>query len=66
MADPDELDRLSLLMSPKFQQFLSEARDDIQQRRLIPEEKFWKQVEADAKTRTAKPARKRTKPKVRS
>lgn len=35
-------------MSPKFQKFLAEARDDIQARRLIPQDEFWRRVEADA------------------
>jgi hypothetical protein len=71
--DPDDLDRLSLLLSPKFQKLLREARDDICERRLLADDEMWRRVEArtkanrtDGRTKEVKQTRKRSKPKARS
>jgi prevent-host-death family protein len=43
--DEDEIERLALAYSPKFQKMLSLARQQIQEGRGIPHEDFWREVE---------------------
>jgi prevent-host-death family protein len=43
--DEDEIERLALAYSPKFQKMLSLARQQIQEGRGIRHEDFWREVE---------------------
>ena len=43
--DEDEIERLALAYSPKFQKMLSLARQQIREGRGIRHEDFWKEVE---------------------
>ena len=45
--DEDELDRLVFASSPRLQEILEEGRKEIRDGRGIPNEEFWKQVEAE-------------------
>ncbi len=47
MEDEDEIERLVLAYSPKFQKILSAAREDIRQTGGIRHEDFWRDVVAD-------------------
>jgi len=42
--DEDEIERLALAYSPKFQKMLSLARQQIREGQGIPHEDFWKEV----------------------
>lgn len=57
IADEDELERLVLAYSPKFQRIMETSRRQIAETGGIPHEEFWRQVEAETKTRAK---RKRT------
>jgi antitoxin (DNA-binding transcriptional repressor) of toxin-antitoxin stability system len=46
--DEDELERLILAYSPRFQHILSTARREIRETGGIPHEDFWHEVEAEA------------------
>ena len=53
--DEDELDRLVFASSPRLQEILKGGRKEIRAGRGIPNEEFWKQVEAEQpKTNTGK------------
>ena len=43
--DEDEIERLTLAYSPKFQKMLSLARQQIREERGIRHEDFWREVE---------------------
>jgi prevent-host-death family protein len=45
MADEDELERLILAYSPKFQEILGIAEKQIRDGSGIPHEEFWKEIE---------------------
>jgi len=45
--DEDEIDRLVLAYSPKFQKMLSIAKQQIRDGGGIPHEDFWKEVEEE-------------------
>jgi hypothetical protein len=45
--DEDELERLALAHSPKFQAILNAGRREIRETSGIPHEEFWRQAEAD-------------------
>ena len=47
MEDEDELERLILAYSPKFQAILADARREIQEGKGIPHEEFWEAVESE-------------------
>lgn len=47
IADGDELERLVLAYSPKFQAILNAGRNEIRETGGIPHEDFWRQVEAE-------------------
>src|SRR5437868_10422829 len=49
VTDDDELERLVLGHSPKFQALLDKSRRQIQQTGGIPHEQFWREVKAEAK-----------------
>jgi prevent-host-death family protein len=48
-TDDDELERLVLAHSPKFQALLDKSRRQIEQTGGIPHEQFWQEVKADAR-----------------
>jgi prevent-host-death family protein len=45
MEDEEELERIILAYSPKFQGLLEKSRKQIQDRSGIPHQDFWKEVE---------------------
>jgi len=45
-ADEDEIERLSLAYSPKFNRILDAARRDIRKGKGIPHDEFWAEMEA--------------------
>jgi prevent-host-death family protein len=45
MDDEEELERIILAYSPKFQSLLEKSRKQIQDRGGIPHQDFWKEVE---------------------
>ena len=47
VTDDDELERLVLAHSPKFQALLERSRHQIEQTGGIPHEVFWREVEAE-------------------
>jgi prevent-host-death family protein len=47
ITDGDELERLVLAYSPKFQAILNTGRNEIRETGGIPHEDFWRQVEAE-------------------
>jgi prevent-host-death family protein len=52
VADDDELERLVLAHSPKFQALLDKSRRQIEETGGIPHDQFWREVKAE----TRKPA----------
>jgi prevent-host-death family protein len=44
VPDEDELERLVLAYSPRFQSILKDARQQIREGRGIPHEEFWREV----------------------
>lgn len=52
VTDGDELERLMLAHSPKFQALLDKSRRQIEETGGIPHEQFWREVKAE----TPKPA----------
>ena len=63
VSDDDELERLVLAHSPKFQALLDKSRRQIEETGGIPHDVFWREVEAKShkKAEKAKPARRGTK-----
>lgn len=51
--DDDELERLVLAHSPKFQALLDKSRRQIEETGGIPHEQFWREVKAESR-KTAK------------
>jgi prevent-host-death family protein len=49
VTDDDELERLVLAHSPKFQALLDKSRRQIEQTGGIPHEQFWREVIAEAR-----------------
>ena len=62
VADDDELERLVLAYSPKFQELLDRSRRQIKETGGIPHERFWQEVEAESREDASKgkSARRRT------
>jgi len=52
MEDDDELERLVLAYSRRFQAILQEAREQIRTTGGIPHDDFWREVEAEADHQT--------------
>src|SRR5260221_9449869 len=48
VTDDDELERLVLAHSPKFQALLDKSRRQIEETGGIPHEQFWREVEAES------------------
>src|ERR1700687_2392213 len=63
VTDEDELERLILAHSPKFQALLDKSRRQIEETGGIPHDVFWREVEAESRegTRKGKPGQRRTK-----
>jgi prevent-host-death family protein len=63
VTDEDELERLVLAHSPKFQALLDKSRRQIEETGGIPHDVFWRQVEVASRTNAekAKPRQRRTK-----
>ena len=63
VTDEDELERLILAHSPKFQALLDKSRHQIEETGGIPHRQFWREVKADSRgvTRKGKPVGSRTK-----
>ena len=49
VTDDDELERLVLAHSPKFQALLDKSRRQIEETGGIPHEQFWREVEAETR-----------------
>ena len=49
VTDDDELERLLLAHSPKFQALLDKSRRQIDETGGIPHEQFWQEVEAESR-----------------
>ncbi len=47
LADEDEIERLIMAYSPKFQSILARGRQEIQQTGGIAHEEFWREVKTD-------------------
>jgi prevent-host-death family protein len=45
MEDEDEIERLILAYSPKFQKILQTAEEQIQNNETIPHDEFWKNLD---------------------
>jgi antitoxin (DNA-binding transcriptional repressor) of toxin-antitoxin stability system len=58
VQDQDELERLVFASSRRLQQILEKGRKEIRNGRGIPNEEFWKQVDAEQPTKKGKRGRK--------
>src|SRR6266404_8949915 len=54
VADDDELERLVLAHSPKFQALLDKSRRQIEETGGIPHEQFWRDVKAERRATAGK------------
>src|ERR1700730_1875142 len=54
VTDEDELERLVLAHSPKFQALLDKSRRQIEETGGIPHDVFWREVEAESRGNGAK------------
>lgn len=63
VTDDDELERLLLAHSPKFQALLDRSRRQIEETGGIPHDVFWREVKAESRedARKDKPAQRRNK-----
>ena len=52
MEDDDELERLALAYSRRFQAILHEARDQLRTTGGIPHDDFWREVEGESNQQT--------------
>src|SRR5215831_15347847 len=59
VTDEDELERLVLAHSPKFQALLDKSRRQIEETGGIPHDVFWRRVKAERSRKLAKPSRAR-------
>ena len=57
VTDDDELERLVLAHSPKFQALLDKSRRQIEETGGIPHEQFWREVEAEDREAAGKGSR---------
>ena len=57
VTDNDELERLVLAHSPKFQSLLNKSRRQIEKTGGIPHEQFWREVEAENREAAGKSPR---------
>ena len=54
VKDEDEVERVVLANSPRFQAILEVARQQIREGKGIPHDQFWAEVKSRAKRRTTK------------
>src|SRR5437764_3501597 len=54
VTDDDELERLVLAHSPKFQALLNKSRRQIEETGGIPHDVFWREVKAESRKNTKK------------
>ena len=54
VTDEDELERLVLAHSPKFQALLDKSRRQIEETGGIPHDVFWREVEAESREEASK------------
>jgi prevent-host-death family protein len=54
VTDDDELERLVLAHSPKFQALLDKSRRQIEETGGIPHDQFWREVKAERRETTGK------------
>jgi prevent-host-death family protein len=66
VTDEDELERLLLAHSPKFQALLDKSRRKIEQTGGIPHDQFWREVEVESRQGTSKGSRGSRRTKRRS
>src|SRR5205085_4728803 len=57
VTDDDELERLVLAHSPKFQSLLDRSRRQIEETGGIPHDVFWREVEAESRDKARKAKR---------
>src|SRR6266403_3916824 len=57
VTDDDELERLMLAHSPKFQALLDKSRRQIEETGGVPHEQFWREVKAETRKRADKNGR---------
>src|SRR5207237_10520698 len=57
VTDDDELERLVLAHSPKFQALLDKSRRQIEETGGIPHDQFWREVEAEGRAAAGKGGR---------
>lgn len=57
VSDEDELERLILAHSPKFQAILEKSRRQIDATGGIPHDEFWREVEAEGRANRGKDSR---------
>jgi prevent-host-death family protein len=57
VTDDDELERLVLAYSPKFQALLDKSRRQIEETGGIPHERFWREVKAESRKPASKSGR---------
>ena len=57
VTDEDELERLILAHSPKFQAILDKSRRQIEETGGIPHEQFWREVAAESREKDGKQKR---------
>jgi prevent-host-death family protein len=57
VKDDDELERLVLAHSPKFQALLDKSRRQIEETGGIPHDQFWREVQAESRMPPAKNGR---------
>jgi prevent-host-death family protein len=63
VTDEDELERLVLAHSPKFQALLDKSRRQIEETGGIPHDVFWREVEAERRADASKRSRGRQRTK---
>jgi prevent-host-death family protein len=66
VTDDDELERLVLAHSPKFQALLDKSRRQIEETGGIPHDQFWREVKAEARKPTTTNGRGRQRTKRRT
>src|SRR5262245_4566630 len=59
VADDDELERLVLAHSPKFQALLDKSRRQLEETGGIPHDQFWREVKGESRTSVGKKGQRR-------
>jgi prevent-host-death family protein len=66
VTDEEELERLLLAHSPRFQALLDRSRRQIEETGGIPHDEFWREVEAESRENAGTAGRGRRRPKRRT